>query len=264
MRELVNPFDNDGECFLWESDDYGTSWISVLEAEKRIAVWEEAVNARSILVEHLMNGVCAAGAVKAFVKASKMKYSDDFDTFDKILDHFNKPRYRTGEMSRVFGHVDISKEFWQSLHVNANSTWNGGRGFLWAEGAFSDWARGEFGVFVGSAHDSLSDQVFLGRIIKLYGVRILEEDIDAIAPKRSQKSDSIVGRPTRFNWEVAFADVAAWLHSDADIPDINALGVQAQIIERLRKSFIARGTEVPEDTSLKNKAKIIMGALRSI
>lgn len=263
MYEPSDPSSSFGDWLYWESDNERARWVPIPIAEKRIAAWGVAESARSKLIEYLMNGVVQAGADKAFIRAKPMKIFGKSASIEQVESDFNNFSGNARLERILSGPGTISPKFWEKIHASSNGKWETEEGFLWPTAVFSDWERGEFGVFTGEVFEPSEDDEFFGGIVRLYGVQILEIDIDAVAPERSITSRSPDGRTTKFDWEAAFADVAAWLFSDADIPDVNAKGVQSMIIDRLRQSFLERGMGQPEDTSLKNKARIIMGALRA-
>lgn len=62
----------------------------------------------------------------------------------------------------------------------------------------------------------------------------------------------IEGRSTKYDWEAAFADVAACFDHDIQFDDLSSKGVQSEIINLLRSSF--EGTELPTGTGLNSWA----------
>lgn len=112
--------------------------------------------------------------------------------------------------------------------------------------------------FVYLESDVYGVEVEAEALQKLLGLTIGADDTT-----RQGRSTTRQGRSTKFDWEVAFADVAACFYFDAQFNDINAKGVQAQIIDMLRASFEDRRLEVPTDDTLKPKARVLLGALRS-
>ena len=113
------------------------------------------------------------------------------------------------------------------------------------------WGHEESVGFVYMETDAYSVEVEVEALEKLLGLRI---DATEVAGQ---------GRATKFDWEAAFADVAARFYHDIQFDDLEAKGVQSQIIDLLRASFESRGLAVPTDDTLKPKARKLLGALRA-
>ncbi len=107
-----------------------------------------------------------------------------------------------------------------------------------------------------------ADIGFIYREFDAFSVEVESEAVERILGTTTKANAAIRQRATKYDWESAFADVAAELYHDIEFANLNARGVQTEIIALLRKSFESRGLAVPSDDTLKPKAAKLLGALR--
>lgn len=167
-------------------------------------------------------------------------------------------------VDQTLGTGCLTKDFWHAAHAKANATWSFETGWIWPAGARLEIERGEVEAFHGVPDDGdeLKDTEFWGFRFTAYGVGICSFDVDATSPSVARVHGTAV-RQSSFDWESAFADVAAEFYHDLQFDDVHARGVSVKVIDALRRSFEARKLQVPELSSLKSKARILVGALRS-
>ncbi len=220
-------------------------------------------------IESLKNGLLE---VYSELAHAEWVYDLDEENFSPIKDFYKiivDNRGLNHDSCIQKGNLLIDKVFWDIEHLGENTGWKKSHDFF-VEYYFSNWKTSEFGrvwsLSTINNGDTAGKLIFYNCLISKRTVSLLTgwKDGDQNPPKiEDQKQLHTVKRASQFNWEAAFADVATWLYYDADIPDINALGVQTQIIDALRQSFENRKLVSPSDASLKSKARIIMGSLRS-
>ena len=153
--------------------------------------------------------------------------------------------------------IDTSHNWISSVDVNFTvkqfkSDWEFGhfhrRTLMYSSPA---WGFDDGTGFVYMETDAYSVEIEADALKRLLGLTIETQDT------ASQ------GRNTKFDWEAAFADVAVRFYHDIEFDDLQAKGVQTDIIDMLRASFEARGLAVPSDDTLKPKARKLLGALRA-
>lgn len=171
-----------------------------------------------------------------------------------------------------YGWMDVPREDARTRHAHLGTWfWERGHGSApsqpkkldvdWFEpNLWSDWDIGDFGIKRWFSEDADTPQ---WEMHEAAGVMFDRRQLDHLVGVSPDAMAAKNTRSTKFDWEVAFADVAARLYYDCDWPDVHARGVQTDIENALRNSFVRRKLPVPEETSLKNKARIILGALRA-
>lgn len=241
--------------FLWGDDIRSTSWIPIGAAIDRLAAWEPEPQVKA--VEYLKSGIWTASFQRARILSGTVQMSPK-GGFTAQLNSVGRSWNGGGE--QTLGTGVLGKAFWHREHAKAGATWSFEVGFIFPDGARLELNRGEIEAFHGAFDEDLADTEFVGLRFTAHGVGISEFDVDATAPARGQAS---AVRQSSFDWESAFADVAAEFYHDLQFEDVNARGVSAKVIEALRRSFEARKLKVPENSSLKSKARILVGALRS-
>ena len=235
-------------------------WTPLSQAQSQVAAWEGVERSREKLIEYLQQGIIAARCARAKCEGRAMRSEADSPKGIRNDWHFHcSGRF----MDQLLGTAEIKAKFWRPIHSESDKDWIFGE-FIHPEMAFVDWDRGEVRSFYAESIKGHAGDDFYGMFITAYGVELNAAHLNAVAPLRSQSpSNEPTARSSKFNWEAAFADVAARLYHDLQFENLEALGVQTAIIDALRQSFERRKLPVPEETSLKNKARIILGALRA-
>lgn len=246
------------ETYVYEAEIRKSSWVSLKDALQRLAVWHDSPQATA--VEYLMSGLWSASYQRARVRRGVAKVSPKggFKAQLSAAGH----SWGGKHIDTVLSSGMLTKRFWHRQHAIAGVEWDFETGFLWPDGARIDIAKGEVEAFHGEFSEDVEESEFLAYRITAFGLGISESDVDATAPSATTTMKQGT-RQTAFDWETAIADVAADFYFDLEFEDVNARGVQTEIIEALRKSFERRKLRVPELSSLKAKARILLGALRS-
>lgn len=199
---------------------------------------------------------CAMVHYSSMEKVTNWK---NFNDFSKYL----SSKYK--KSCRIDGPLFIKKRFWDKKHLTNNNVWEG------IIDSFSNAIRANWNNNIFSLAE-MQDFVFeipypIG-YYHLYGVKVNKNDLDIVAPanvikEQANFNNQPVERLSKFDWEAAFADVAAWLFYDADIPNVNTRGVQSQIEIALGDSFAKRNLPTPSEGTLRKKARIICASLRA-
>jgi hypothetical protein len=152
-----------------------------------------------------------------------------------------------------------------------NHPWTGSYSTWSGRATTADWQLGKFGLVGGTLAINASqvtnhgweqpppEALAIGQTV-LFGVHFAREDIERHFGKTAEPTSV---RSSEYDWPQAFADVAAEFFHNVQFHDLNARGVQTEIIGLLRQSFEDRNLKVPSDETLKTKAKMMLGALRS-
>jgi hypothetical protein len=250
-----------------------TDWISISAAGHHPAGESETVARRRQLISLILDGLINARAFRTIYKKSEFSREDDLEIFCAVgnsscLDDAFLPfakefsdesqkdwseiiPYRIGILpfdtkgawhNQVNSRHSITqrKADWELCHfkkrtltyVNALSGFGGDTGFGLVE------------------YDVFSVEVEREAVARLMG----------IIPDAKRESNA---HPSRYDWEAAFADVAAAFYHDTEFENINARGVQAEIVQMMLDSFERRGLAVPAADSCKPKAAKLLGALRA-
>lgn len=130
----------------------------------------------------------------------------------------------------------------------------------------ADWERGHFSWRMLAYHcegEGWGHVGFSYTSEDLFAVEVDAEAVRKIIGWQLAKAGDPAARTTKYDWEAAFAYVAARLYHDESFDDVNAQGVQARIIELLLDSFERRNVAMPSAESCKKKARIIVGEIRS-
>lgn len=256
MDEYHGQFDPEWCSFLRYEDIRNQPWVTITTAFTRLKAWED--EPQNVAIEYLQSGVWTASFGRARIRGGPKQMSAKPV---QILHRLGEPF--TGEcVDQALGTGILERKFWMRCHEDAGAKWVFETSLFWPEGARIDVERGEVEALHGIISDAVKDDEFLAYRITAYAVSISEYDVDATAPLRGNKIDQLPRRST-FDWEAAFADVAADFYFDLEFEDVGARGVQTKIVDALRESFERRNLRVPELSSLKSKAKILVGALRS-
>lgn len=217
---------------------------------------------RMELVSYLRTGLVRAFATHAFVQL-RFGQNESFKSTDEILKWIGKFRYYGGGERAFHGCYQVPQWFWHPEH-SENSDWEGDLSFPFCEAYSSEWSIGKFGAIFDRldvfdpGHEPPEKQA-IGQVI-YFAVTFQRADIEATF---GQIENSSAGRSATYDWQAAYADVAASLYHDVEFENLEARGVQKKIIDMLRTSFEERGLPVPADDTLKPKAKQILGSLRS-
>jgi len=135
----------------------------------------------------------------------------------------------------------------------------------------TDWRLGRFEWHALSYHDRFyggeDEQGFCLNACEAFGVEVESEAVNRLLVPHSVSAETagvqINPVSTAYDWESAFADVAAALYFDIEFERVDARGAQQEIVRLLRKSFEKRGKAEPGETMLKAKARKIQASLRS-
>jgi hypothetical protein len=252
----------------WKTDEFlsiqDTLARFILEADNQIGDEEQRLlHAKAMLIAFLHDGLIRSVAQFGYCEwaiCDEDRAWETFEIFEKWLKH---ETYVRGGRGRIDGPLEILPRFWMADDVLSKGNWIGRvGGFDVAKRA--EWEKSIF----HQAETHFLTQRFPAPAsrVSFYGIRLVKADIEVVCPAplpNASEPVQITTRGTKFDWEGAFADVGAWLYADADFPDLDATGVQKLIVDELRLSFEKRGLDVPELTSLKNKARKILGALRA-
>lgn len=251
-----------------------TDWVSICEAISICGGSEH--DARSKIVGMISANVLDARAFKAKSNWMKFDRADDLEIFATVatarnLQSCNFPwpfRLEPGEVetNREVGPSDL---LWQFAFDDEGWRKEIGPRFTLQEFR-ADWTQGHFQrrmlSYAVKEYGDLENVGFFYREEDLYGLEVWKEGLTklvGITSEPKQETGQAVGRRTTYDWEAAFADVAARLYLDVQFPDLEARGVQTELIGLLRDSFEERRLPVPAFETLKPKAKKILGALRS-
>lgn len=250
-----------------------TDWVPVGDA---IAMCGSSMlDARSKIVRMISAGYLDARAFKT--KSSWMKFdkASDLEIFVTVagarnLQSCTFPWPLNLNLGEVATNAEIgpSDLLWQFAFDHEGWRKEIGPNFTIREFR-ADWVLGHFQrkllSYAVPEYGDLETVGFIYRDEDLYGLEVCAEGLTKLVkanPKPNEDRQQAVGRATTYDWEAAFADVAARLYLDVELPDLNARGVQTQIIDLLRESFENRGLPTPATDTLKPKAKKILGALR--
>ncbi len=254
-------------------------FLSVNEAVEHIGTFDQMQNPRSELVKLLSRGIVEARAKRwhnadgdlwacnaDLVECDESRFNLEYvlrnlDVSPTIIDEKYPSEY--------FGDdVEIYRGFWnKDFDAIDHGEWHR----TYPDWISADWQRGEFlSLGVRESTDAENRTTYSCSFAHGAGVMIDREQLDifypGIAQPASTASSDVTARArsTTYDWEAAFADVAAMLYSDLEFEDVNARGVQAQIVGALRTSFEKRRLPIPSDDTLKPKARMIVGALRAL
>lgn len=211
-------------------------------------------------MEYLRNGLWKARARKALIRSGPLKNFHGKSEFFKQIARL--PGYGEHANCSTFGSGMIERAFWLGAHSSATETWNAEDHFLWWNGARIEIDRSIVESFDGHFLEDLPNDSFLGVHATFFGVEIDPEDVDATSPELPVNS-ARTARSSTFDWEGAFASVAARLYFDLQFEDVHARGTQVAVVDALREYFQNNNLAIPEISSLKAKARKIVGALRS-
>jgi len=152
----------------------------------------------------------------------------------------------------------IDPNFWKRNFADAGVDATGFDG-----GISADWEAGDFVYWnwdLGAGEDTVSERHVA------VGVAFNRRQLHAFLGQPlvgSLPDAQLRTRSSTYDWEAAFADVAAEFYHGLEFANLDARGVQTEIIKRLRSSFELRGMPVPSDDTLKPKANKLLGALRA-
>ena len=240
-----------------ESPDWVAEKISASE------LYSQLSNAQRIeLIGYLTTGLVRSFSSHAFVQF-RLNQDKCFAGVEELIKWVSQWRFSGGGEAAFHGCYQLPKTFWGHPH-HENSAWTGSVTIPFCEGFMADWSIGKFGAIYDrhnlSHHlEEPLETVAIGQLV-CFAVAFQKSDIEATFGRLPGPK---VVRNSTYDWEAAFADVAAQLYRDIDFPDINARGVQSELIGLLRDSFESRKLPVPADDTLKPKAKKLLGALRS-
>lgn len=216
---------------------------------------------RRELIGYLSTGLVRAFTTHVFVQ---LRFGEDksFSTIDEALRWVGDWRYEGAEEA-FHGCFSVPKSLWENDH-SESTEWVGETGYPWMTGSIANWSIGKFGSLYERSNindwgNEPEKKGATGQLVCL-AVEFLESDIEAVFGKLGGARSS---RGTKYDWEAAFADVAAAFYHDVEFESLEAQGVQKKVIELLRSSFEKRGLAVPSDDTLKPKARAILGALRA-
>lgn len=159
--------------------------------------------------------------------------------------------------NEVFDDVILQNYIFSDRFADSDGSWTR-RNFV--EEKF-DWKLSEF-FSVSISHFDLDDTYCLSER-SCVGMEVESHIVRKLVSPNVEDKSPVRHRGTKYNWEAAFADVAAQFYQGRDFDDLEARGVQAEIQKMLLDSFAERGLEIPSPDSAKVKAKTILGALRS-
>ncbi|MDC8755202.1 hypothetical protein OIK40_11185 [Erythrobacter sp. sf7] len=224
-------------------------WVGCRETVEIVAA-NKPGDAKKIIV-----GRCRKGLLDARAEIVTSQYFNMFETqWDGDWEKpFPQPLENTTGRLKL-----LEPEFWKHPFESAEPEMPHGP----FGGESADWTIGEFSVWqmhfreepegdgwerhsaAGVSFNRRQLSAFVGTAVNLPG------------------PESAVRR-TVFDWEAAFADVAAALYHDVQFANLEAKGVQTELIRLLRSSFERRGVPIPSDDTLKPKARKLLGALRA-
>lgn len=258
------PLSGPWDTLIYQEEFKPRPGVPLSAALRRLALWEGEERARSVAINYLKSGIWTATCQRAFQREGILKTSEiggESGRFLQILERTWGPSHH----HQAYDLSYLSKQFWLNDHASAGEDWTWETGFLWPDGARVAMDRGIVEAFQGFFLESDDDSEFMGTHITAFGVEVSEFDVDATAPEGSagDSTRQQQERATKYDWEAAFADVAADLYHEADFPKLDARGTQAEIIKMLRQSFERRRLKVPSEDTLKPKARMILGALRA-
>lgn len=255
------------ELGYFEMEAFEGESVSAAKVMSRITSCFPEKDAMKQLGVFLRRGLLRGHCHRGYVEWAECKNDKAWENGGDLQDWLSEQPPWFSESRILEKNVKISDHLWNDKLLSKTNDWLD-KVDEFSKSYFADWQRGEFRVaeiharYLKKTDDSeyVEEPSHVG-ITTFYNVEFLLADLNSIAPLRQEKFHN--GRSSKFDWEAAFADVSSWLFHEAEIPDVNANGVQKAIVDELRKSFLNRNLAVPEDTSLKNKARKIMGALRS-
>lgn len=248
-----------------------SEWVSIEEAA-HLAAEGELTSGRRKVIQAIADGFMRARAFRSRERYSVFNKKYDQPIFRQVvskglLDTCNFPltHRRTGDEicdGKILDRTDLlffpatADDNWGSQTRNDNIVHQ----------YRVDWRRGHFQRRLLTYTDSwIGDDVEAGfRLseIDIYSVEVEGEAVRRLFPHSPNQNGPTSGRGTMYDWESAFADVAAALYFDLEFQDTHARGVPAELQRALQQSFIARGLRVPEESTLKKKAQVLAGALR--
>lgn len=250
-NKLIEPF---------HIDDSFKRGLALDVAVKRLERWEGEGKGQQAAIDYLRTGVWSAFCQRAHLRVGSLAFFGHGE-FGQALCRLES-EYPKGSINRPLPACHLTQKFWLPEHKNAGSDWELGNGFMWPEGARIQLERGLVETFTGFFHDDDRVDAFQAVRATAYRVQIYEYDVEAVAPEIASAPVS-EGRKTVYDWEAAFADVAAELYHRIEFANLDAKGVQTEIIRLLRASFEERQLSIPTDDTLKPKARKLLGALRA-
>lgn len=234
---------------------------------------EKTVERRREVIGLICSRLIKARAFRQKIQFIKFPKNDDFRIFCEVstkknLDTWDFPwsgEYKINkdleeseiEGIDIFGIPMISTQRWVSHRTEDFSIIQ----------AKADWALGHFHLrrlsYLGPEYGGPDEVGFAYSKADIFALEVQSEGIKRLLGV--QVTDDVGGnaRATTYDWEAAFADVAAAFYHDIEFQSLEARGVQTEIVDLLRSSFESRGVAVPSDDTLKPKARKLLGALRA-
>ena len=224
-------------------------WVACREAVDIVAA-NKPGDAKAIIV-----GRCRRGLLDARAEIFTSQYSNMFD--DEWDGHWERtlPRPLENTTRRL---ELLAPDFWSHPFETAGPDMPAGP----FGGESADWAIGDFSVWQMHFRDEPRGDGWERH--SAAGVAFNRRQLSAfVGGAASLVGAESVSRRTVFDWEAAFADVAAALYHDVQFANLEAKGVQAELVRLLRSSFESRCVPIPSDDTLKPKARKLLGALRA-
>lgn len=254
-----------------------TEWLPINQTIESVANGKDIRAVRWEVASLIMRGMIKAKAFRSQARYLTFSKSDDLEIFGMVANggllddcNFPFPMKSTGGEIEENAPINSTTLLWVCKLLG--SDWHTrDRPDYTIHQVKADWERGHFHERMLSYTDEWfgddDDAGFRYSTTDLYSVEIEADAMHrffGFNEANSASQDAIQNsRPTSYDWEAAFADVAAKLYSDLAFDDVNARGVQKEIINALRQSFEERKVAVPSDDTLKPKARKIVGALRA-
>jgi hypothetical protein len=258
-----------------------SEFIPIAIAAERAAVGKSIESGRQLVLTAISQGFLQATAFRA--RVTELTFEDaQTATIEEVVANRGSVRSarlawlggsgKVGELEafRTFKGTDAIR-FMRA--VDGEWTTSNPRDRFQRE-VWTDWSLGRFQSCTliydnGFIVDGNQGKGFIFEEIEWLGVEVEEEVVERLLVPNVSGNVMQSNSPflqseiaTVYDWEAAFADVAASFHFDENFSNPGARGVQTKIVELLRRSFRRRKLPEPGDTILKEKAAKLQGALR--
>lgn len=247
-----------------------SEWIAIGEACPKLPDTEATIQRRKEVKHLIASNLIKARAFRPKMSTTEFERKDDLAIFAEvvrrgILDtcHFpfaTKTRGKNADDLNEIGYVQLS-----GTPNETSSDWVSlGRDNFTITQTKADWELGHFHrrtLMYSSPGWGFEDDIgFVYMESDAYAVEIEATALNRLLGLRV--SLPAEQQTTRYDWEAAFADVAARFYHDVQFENIEARGVQAEIERMLIASFEKRGVAIPSPETCKPKARKLLGALR--
>jgi hypothetical protein len=250
-----------------------SEWISIGDACPELGDADATVRRREEVKRLVASGLVKARSFRPRRRTTEFDRSNDLEVFWEvvrtgILDACRFPFSLQMKVQNGEGLQEVSYAELAGMPLVLSEGWKSEvRSDFTISQVKADWRLGHFHrrtLMYSSPHRGFEEGAgFVLMETDAYSVEIESEALTRIAGLEiGGHCNPIEGRGTKYDWEAAFADVAARFYHDIQFDDLSAKGVQTAIIDLLRSSFDGRGLPIPSDDTLKPKARKLLGALR--